>query len=173
MQVLVGSVSLISIFILIEKHCAEVEKYAYNCRKKQAQWRFRFMFSTLMFLSHPQIIQTEGSYSFLLCGMIIACIGFIVFIGLLLFHRMHRNYLTGSVSTTTLTHRRWWFAFVRFIIITSHPNPLCIPTGTTKKSAMVEEPATEQNGSARTAQKEEIESSWEGQQLRFVLYWLL
>uniref|UniRef100_A0A3Q3WZP6 Major facilitator superfamily domain containing 4A n=1 Tax=Mola mola TaxID=94237 RepID=A0A3Q3WZP6_MOLML len=42
------------------------------------------------------IIQTEGSYSFLLCGMIIACIGFILFIGLLLFHRIHRNYLTGT-----------------------------------------------------------------------------
>lgn len=67
------------------------------------------------------IIQTEGSYSFLLCGMIIACIGFILFIGLLLFHRMHRNYLTG----------------------------------TSKKSAMVEEPAPEQNGSAKTEQKEE------------------
>ncbi|KAJ8257792.1 hypothetical protein GJAV_G00189730, partial [Gymnothorax javanicus] len=40
------------------------------------------------------IIQTEGSYSFLLCGMIIGCIGFIVFFCLLLFHRMHRNYLT-------------------------------------------------------------------------------
>ncbi|XP_037333881.2 major facilitator superfamily domain-containing protein 4B [Pungitius pungitius] len=60
------------------------------------------------------IIPTLGSYSFLLCGMIIACTGFIFFIGLLLFHRMHRNYLTG----------------------------------TTKKSAMVEEPATEHNGSA-------------------------
>ncbi|XP_031594754.1 major facilitator superfamily domain-containing protein 4B [Oreochromis aureus] len=64
------------------------------------------------------IIQTEGSYSFLLCGMIIACIGFILFIGLLLFHRMHRNYLTG----------------------------------TSKKSAMVEEPATEQNGAVKTEQ---------------------
>ncbi|XP_056154899.1 major facilitator superfamily domain-containing protein 4B [Lampris incognitus] len=71
------------------------------------------------------IIQTEGSYSFLLCGMIIGCIGFIVFFGLLFFHRMHRNYLTG----------------------------------TSKKSAMVEEPATEQNDSATTAQKEEKESS--------------
>lgn len=71
------------------------------------------------------IIQTEGSYSFLLCGMIIACIGFILFIGLLLFHRMHRNYLTG----------------------------------TSKKSAMVEEPAAEQNGSARTEQVEDKETS--------------
>lgn len=41
-------------------------------------------------------MQTKGSYSFLLCGMIIACIGFILFIGLLLFHRMHRNYLAGT-----------------------------------------------------------------------------
>ncbi|XP_042263935.1 major facilitator superfamily domain-containing protein 4B isoform X6 [Thunnus maccoyii] len=71
------------------------------------------------------IIQTEGSYSFLLCGMIIACIGFILFIGLLLFHRMHRNYLTG----------------------------------TTKMSTMVEEPTPEQNGSSKTEQKEEKDSS--------------
>nr|XP_040050396.1 LOW QUALITY PROTEIN: major facilitator superfamily domain-containing protein 4B-like [Gasterosteus aculeatus aculeatus] len=71
------------------------------------------------------IIPTLGSYSFLLCGMIIACLGFILFIGLLLFHRMHRNYLTG----------------------------------TTKKLAMVEEPATEQNGSAVTEQRNEAESS--------------
>ncbi|XP_056278715.1 major facilitator superfamily domain-containing protein 4B [Pseudoliparis swirei] len=71
------------------------------------------------------IIQSEGSYSFLLCGMIVACLGFIFFIGLLLFHRMHRNYLTG----------------------------------TKKISAMVEERATEQNGSAQTEQKQEAGSS--------------
>uniref|UniRef100_A0A8C6V2A4 Major facilitator superfamily domain-containing protein 4A n=1 Tax=Neogobius melanostomus TaxID=47308 RepID=A0A8C6V2A4_9GOBI len=72
-----------------------------------------------------QIIQTKGSYSFLLCGVIIACIGFIVFIGLLLFHRQHRNYLTG----------------------------------TQKKSAMVEESNSEQNGSAKPEQKKEKASS--------------
>ncbi|KAK5863922.1 hypothetical protein PBY51_000908 [Eleginops maclovinus] len=70
------------------------------------------------------IIQ-ESSYSFPLCGVVIACIGCIVFIALLFFSRMHRNYLTG----------------------------------TSKKSAMVEEPTTEQNGSAKTEQKEEPESS--------------
>ncbi|XP_072223188.1 major facilitator superfamily domain-containing protein 4B [Leuresthes tenuis] len=48
------------------------------------------------------IIQSQGSYSFLLCGMIIACIGFVVFIGLLLFHRMHRNYLTGTSKRSTM-----------------------------------------------------------------------
>uniref|UniRef100_A0A3Q0RP57 Major facilitator superfamily domain-containing protein 4A n=1 Tax=Amphilophus citrinellus TaxID=61819 RepID=A0A3Q0RP57_AMPCI len=47
-------------------------------------------------------VSTEGSYSFLLCGMIIACIGFILFIGLLLFHRMHRDYLTGTASARIL-----------------------------------------------------------------------
>uniref|UniRef100_A0A3P9N8Y1 Major facilitator superfamily domain-containing protein 4A n=1 Tax=Poecilia reticulata TaxID=8081 RepID=A0A3P9N8Y1_POERE len=50
------------------------------------------------------IIQTEGSYSFLLCGMIIACVGFILFFGLLLFHRMHRNYLTGTSSTRIIKY---------------------------------------------------------------------
>ncbi|XP_061840692.1 major facilitator superfamily domain-containing protein 4B isoform X1 [Nerophis lumbriciformis] len=44
------------------------------------------------------IIQTEGSYSFLLCGVIIASIGFIVFIGLLFFARMHTNYLTAGTT---------------------------------------------------------------------------
>ncbi|KAG5282773.1 hypothetical protein AALO_G00059790 [Alosa alosa] len=57
------------------------------------------------------IIHTAGSYSFLLCGMIIGCIGFIVFFALLLCHRLHRNYLTG----------------------------------TSKKTAMVEEPSSEKN----------------------------
>ncbi|XP_028309212.1 major facilitator superfamily domain-containing protein 4B [Gouania willdenowi] len=71
------------------------------------------------------LIQTQGSYSFLLCGMIASCIGFILFICLLLFHRMHRNYLTG----------------------------------TSKKSAMVEETAAEQNGSAKTEQSKDTEAS--------------
>nr|XP_020467510.1 major facilitator superfamily domain-containing protein 4A [Monopterus albus] len=42
------------------------------------------------------IIHTEGSYSFLLCGMIIACAGFILFLSLLLFHRLHKNDLSGT-----------------------------------------------------------------------------
>uniref|UniRef100_A0A3B3ZUH6 Major facilitator superfamily domain containing 4A n=1 Tax=Periophthalmus magnuspinnatus TaxID=409849 RepID=A0A3B3ZUH6_9GOBI len=53
-----------------------------------------------------QIIQTKGSYSFLLCGVVIACVGFIVFIGLLLFHRMHRNYLTGNTHLLRLRSLR-------------------------------------------------------------------
>uniref|UniRef100_A0A3B5AR19 Major facilitator superfamily domain-containing protein 4A n=1 Tax=Stegastes partitus TaxID=144197 RepID=A0A3B5AR19_9TELE len=50
------------------------------------------------------IIQSKGSYSFLLCGMIVGCLGFILFIGLLLFHRMHRNYLTGTAAARILIH---------------------------------------------------------------------
>ncbi|KAM9342424.1 major facilitator superfamily domain-containing protein 4B [Pholidichthys leucotaenia] len=65
------------------------------------------------------IIQTNAR-NFLLCGVIIACVGFILFIGLLLFHRMHRNYLAG----------------------------------TSKKSAMDEEPVAEQNGSSIAEQKD-------------------
>ncbi|XP_076022608.1 major facilitator superfamily domain-containing protein 4B [Genypterus blacodes] len=71
------------------------------------------------------IIQTEGSYSFLLCGVIMACMGFILFICLLLFHRLHRNYLTGTQS----------------------------------KTAMTEEPAAEQNGTVKTEEKEQKDSS--------------
>ncbi|KAG7472639.1 hypothetical protein MATL_G00110910 [Megalops atlanticus] len=48
------------------------------------------------------VIHSEGSYSFLLCGMIIGCIGFTLFFGLLLFHRMHRNYLTGTSKKTAM-----------------------------------------------------------------------
>ncbi|XP_019720808.1 major facilitator superfamily domain-containing protein 4B [Hippocampus comes] len=48
------------------------------------------------------IIQTEGSYSFLLCGVIMASIGFILFMALLFFHRMHRNYLTGTTKKSAM-----------------------------------------------------------------------
>lgn len=152
--------------------CVEVENLAYNCKNKPSGfWSFRLMFNSLMLLTQPQIIQTKGSYSFLLCGMIIACAGFILFIGLLLFHQMHRNYLTGMVSTSTLIHYYWRFIFINFtIIIIPHSNSLCIPTGTAKTSAMVQEPATKES---KTEQKEEKESSWERQQLCFVLYWPL
>ncbi|XP_061666129.1 major facilitator superfamily domain-containing protein 4B-like [Syngnathoides biaculeatus] len=71
------------------------------------------------------IIQTQGSYSFLLCGVIIASIGLILFIALLFFHRMHRNYLTG----------------------------------TTKKSAMVEEETPETNRLPKVEPIEEAEKS--------------
>ncbi|XP_077429726.1 major facilitator superfamily domain-containing protein 4B [Vanacampus margaritifer] len=71
------------------------------------------------------IIQTAGSYSFLLCGVIMACIGFLLFMGLLFFHRMHKNYLTG----------------------------------TTKKSAMVEEETPGANGSSKAEPIEETQKS--------------
>ncbi|KAL2104014.1 hypothetical protein ACEWY4_000882 [Coilia grayii] len=48
------------------------------------------------------IIPTSGSYSFLLCGMIIGCIGFILFFALLLCHRLHSNYLTGTLKKTAM-----------------------------------------------------------------------
>lgn len=76
-----------------------------------------------MLLFHPQIIQTKGSYSFLLCGMIIACIGFILFIGLLLFHRMHRNYLTGTLSASTLIHHSLLLNFFFFSFVSYSPPP--------------------------------------------------
>ncbi|XP_063065748.1 major facilitator superfamily domain-containing protein 4B [Engraulis encrasicolus] len=48
------------------------------------------------------IMPTAGSYSFLLCGMIIGCIGFIVFFALLLCHRIHSNYLAGISKKPTV-----------------------------------------------------------------------
>lgn len=142
------------------------------CRSKETKKKLGFRVCSLMVLYYPQIIQTKGSYSFLLCGMIIACIGFILFIGLLLFHRMHRNYLAGTLSDSTLIHCCWTFSYYySFFYPTTHPpsNSICIPTGTTKKSAMVEEQTAEQNGSAHTEQKEESTSSWGQQHLTFVL----
>ncbi|XP_023847198.1 major facilitator superfamily domain-containing protein 4B isoform X1 [Salvelinus sp. IW2-2015] len=49
------------------------------------------------------IIQSEGSYSFLLCGMIIGCMGSILFFGLLFLHRMHRKYLTGTRTSSAIS----------------------------------------------------------------------
>lgn len=113
---------------------------------------------------YPQIMQTKGSYSFLLCGMIIACIGFILFIGLLLFHRMHRNYLAGTSLPSASSSDALPLISPRSLIsYPSAPSLTCTCsaiTGTTKKSAMVEEQVTEQNGSARTEQKEESATSW-------------
>ncbi|XP_072553550.1 major facilitator superfamily domain-containing protein 4B [Salminus brasiliensis] len=48
------------------------------------------------------IIQTAGSYSFLMCGMITGCIGFVLFFGLVLCHRFHRNYLRGASKKTAM-----------------------------------------------------------------------
>ncbi|KAG7266802.1 hypothetical protein CRUP_033312 [Coryphaenoides rupestris] len=48
------------------------------------------------------LIYQVGTYSFLVCGMILGCGGFLVFIGLLFFHRMHRNYLTGTTKKSTM-----------------------------------------------------------------------
>jgi len=80
------------------------------------------VFSSLLLVYCPQIIQ-KGSYSFPLCGVIIACIGFILFIGLLLFSRMHRNYLTGTVTTSNLKLCCIWFVFIIFtLILPLHPN---------------------------------------------------
>ncbi|KAK3519040.1 hypothetical protein QTP70_016384 [Hemibagrus guttatus] len=51
------------------------------------------------------IIQTRGSYSFLLCGMIAGCIGFVLFFGLMLCHYFHRNYLRGTSKKTAMVER--------------------------------------------------------------------
>ncbi|XP_058266013.1 major facilitator superfamily domain-containing protein 4B isoform X2 [Hemibagrus wyckioides] len=48
------------------------------------------------------IIQTRGSYSFLLCGMIAGCIGFALFFSLMLCHYFHRNYLRGTSKKTAM-----------------------------------------------------------------------
>ncbi|KAM9830921.1 major facilitator superfamily domain-containing protein 4B-like [Syngnathus typhle] len=71
------------------------------------------------------IIETKGSYSFLLCGVIIASLGLLLFLALLFFHRLHRNYLTG----------------------------------TTRKSAMVEEETPGASGSPAAEPNEEAQES--------------
>ncbi|KAL4622365.1 major facilitator superfamily domain-containing protein 4A isoform X1 [Arapaima gigas] len=48
------------------------------------------------------IIHSQGSYSFLLCGMIIGCVGFSLFFGLLFFHRMHKIYQTGNSKKASM-----------------------------------------------------------------------
>ncbi|KAI4894738.1 hypothetical protein NFI96_015649, partial [Prochilodus magdalenae] len=48
------------------------------------------------------IMQTAGSYSFLLCGLITGCIGFAFFFGLVLCHHFHRKYLRGTSKKTAM-----------------------------------------------------------------------
>lgn len=104
------------------KSCSYLHYYwkrAYRSRETGDKLGFRVC--SLMLFYYPQIIQTKGSYSFLLCGMIIACVGFILFIGLLLFHRMHRNYLAGTLSDSTVIHCCWTLSsYYSFI---THPPP--------------------------------------------------
>ncbi|XP_058860814.1 major facilitator superfamily domain-containing protein 4B-like [Acipenser ruthenus] len=49
------------------------------------------------------IIQIKGSYSFLLSGMIIGCLGFVLFFILLFFHRTHKQHLAGGPGKTHIT----------------------------------------------------------------------
>lgn len=123
------------------------------------------MFRSLILLSHLQIIQTEGSYSFLLCGMIIACIGFILFIGLLLFHRMHRNYLTGTASARILRHSfeinncgcaESLFVFV-FFGCSSTPSPNPLPS---KQEPQKSQPWWRSQQQSRTGQSKQNRSTW-------------
>lgn len=90
-------------------------------KSDQYRWKMGKVFDTLKFhlVVCTQIIQSKGSYSFPLCGMIIACLGFILFIGLLLFHRMHRNYLTGMVRS---------MLFFFFILFFFYPCSILIPS---------------------------------------------
>lgn len=76
-------------------------------------------------------------------------------------HRYDINQHPRTLPTNEYLQVCWGCICMHFIFPITHPF-FCIPTGTTKKSAMVEEPAAGANGSAKTEQKEEIESSWEG-----------
>lgn len=49
------------------------------------------------------IIQIKGSYSFLLSGMIIGCLGFVLFFILLFFHKTHKQHLAGGSGKTHVT----------------------------------------------------------------------
>uniref|UniRef100_UPI003AAF7662 major facilitator superfamily domain-containing protein 4A n=1 Tax=Centroberyx gerrardi TaxID=166262 RepID=UPI003AAF7662 len=51
------------------------------------------------------VIHSRGSYSFLLCGMIASCIGFSLFLLLLLVQRIHRNCQTDASKDTVMTEK--------------------------------------------------------------------
>uniref|UniRef100_A0A8C6WAA0 Major facilitator superfamily domain-containing protein 4A n=1 Tax=Nannospalax galili TaxID=1026970 RepID=A0A8C6WAA0_NANGA len=57
------------------------------------------------------IFQAQGSYSFLVCGMIIGCLAFIFYVLLLFFHRMHPELSSGGnmtlIVTTYTTHKTY------------------------------------------------------------------
>uniref|UniRef100_A0A673HTX4 Major facilitator superfamily domain-containing protein 4B-like n=1 Tax=Sinocyclocheilus rhinocerous TaxID=307959 RepID=A0A673HTX4_9TELE len=47
------------------------------------------------------LIQKKGTYSFLVCGLVIGCLGFVFFLSVVLCNRIHRN-LTGKNNITWL-----------------------------------------------------------------------
>ncbi|CAL8275706.1 unnamed protein product [Boreogadus saida] len=56
----------------------------------------------VMTLLVGMIIESKGSYSFLVIGLVVACLGFMAFLGLMFFNRMHRNYLTGTAKKSAM-----------------------------------------------------------------------
>ncbi|KAF4096820.1 major facilitator superfamily domain-containing protein 4B [Onychostoma macrolepis] len=47
------------------------------------------------------LIQQKGTYSFLVCGLVIGCLGFVFFLSMILCNRIHRN-LTGASKKTAM-----------------------------------------------------------------------
>ncbi|XP_017570290.1 major facilitator superfamily domain-containing protein 4A [Pygocentrus nattereri] len=51
------------------------------------------------------VINSYGSYSFLLCGMIFGCMGFTIFLVLLLVQHVHKNDRTAATNTASLAEK--------------------------------------------------------------------
>ncbi|XP_027010660.1 major facilitator superfamily domain-containing protein 4A [Tachysurus fulvidraco] len=50
-------------------------------------------------------INTHGSYSFMLCGMIFGCLGFTLFLALLLVQHRHKKYLAAASTASVVAER--------------------------------------------------------------------
>lgn len=77
----------------------------------------------LMLFSHScssltQVINYKGSYSFLVCGVIFGCMGFTIFLWLLIVHHVYKKNRTGTLIFLCFT--QWCTFFVHWVIHGPH-----------------------------------------------------
>ncbi|TTB41859.1 Cyclin-dependent kinase 18 [Bagarius yarrelli] len=70
---------------------------------------FAGMGEMLLQLLVGSVINTHGSYSFMLCGMIFGCMGFTLFLTVLLVQHRHKKYLAGTTNLDFSTFIKIYF----------------------------------------------------------------
>ncbi|XP_076840407.1 major facilitator superfamily domain-containing protein 4B isoform X1 [Brachyhypopomus gauderio] len=106
------------------------------------------------------IIQTAGSYSFLLCGMTTGCLSLVLFFGLVLSQRFYRNFLKGNHTVVPQQDTKRFLLCGSSQLCKSGSTYILLPAkGPSKKTAMVEElepePAPASEDAERVAEEPE------------------
>ncbi|XP_072522110.1 major facilitator superfamily domain-containing protein 4A [Salminus brasiliensis] len=66
---------------------------------------FAGMGEMLLQLLVGSVINSHGSYSFLVCGMIFGCMGFTIFLVLLVVYHIHKKYMTAITNTASIAEK--------------------------------------------------------------------